>query len=479
MPDSMKINKYITIFALLLLTSLTATAQVELNQQKCREMALDYSRQIKISENRHQQAVLSGKIAKAQHLPKLSASGLYFYKPDPLEYSLEGGYLPTYTPGPNGEMQPNVQINPNTGAPVTGPDGNPVFNMYAMMPDMNLNIGLEGVTTAGVQIEQPVYMGGKIRTANKLANTGIEVSKKQMDLKKSEVIANVDAAWFQYLAVKEKHLAANEYKILLDSLKATIEATNREGMATRNELLKVQVKRNEAILLKQKANSGLQLAQMNLCRLIGLPLDTNLIIDAPEETTLPDIQIIEDNNPADRPEYQLLNDAIEAKQYQEKMARAGMLPQIGISAGYSYLGGLKINGQETDEMAFSAMASVKIPIFKWFEEQNKLSKARLETEVARMELEENEKLLQLDIARARFNLEESFTRLQLTEKALEQAQENLETSESLFEEGMEPLVNLLEAQVQWQKAESEYIDAKTSVKLMHTYYLKATGHLSE
>lgn len=224
-------------------------------------------------------------------------------------------------------------------------------------------------------------------------------------------------------------------------------------MSTRNELLKVQVKRNEAILLKQKANSGLQLAAMNLCRIIGLPLETELHIDETEETELPDIRPADGNNPSDRPEYQLLNDAIAVKQHQEKLARAEMLPQIGISAGYSYLGGLEINGQGTDEMAFSAMASVKIPIFKWFEERNRLSKAQLETEVARMELEENEKLLQLDIARARFNLEESFTRLELTEKALEQAQENLETSQSLFEEGMEPLVDLLEAQVQCKRPE--------------------------
>ncbi|HKK69114.1 MAG TPA: TolC family protein, partial [Bacteroidales bacterium] len=260
-------NKYISLLFLGLLFSLTTEAQVELDQQKCREMALDYSRRMKISENQHQQAIISRKIARAQHLPKFSVSGFYFYKPDPLEYSLEGGNLPTYTPDQSGELQPNVQINPNTGQPVTGPDGNPVFNMYAKMPDMNLNVGLEGVTTAGLQLEQPVYMGGKIRAANKLAETGIDISKTQMELKYSEVIVEVDAACFQFLAVKEKRSAANDYKVLLDSLVANLEASKQEGMATRNELLKVQVKRNEAILMKQKANSGFELARMNLCRL--------------------------------------------------------------------------------------------------------------------------------------------------------------------------------------------------------------------
>ncbi len=473
----MTVNKYNLFILFGLLFSVTAAAQVELDQQKCRKMALDYSRQLKISKNHHQQAILSQKIAKAQHLPKLSVSGFYFYKPDPLEYSLEGGNLPTYIPDQNGEMQPNIQINPNTGQPVMRPDGNPVFNMYARMPDMNLNIGLEGVTSTGVQLEQPVYMGGKIRAANKLAETGIEMSKTQTDLKTSEVIVEVDAACFQFLAVREKEKAANDYKVLLDSLMASLDAGNQEGMATRNELLKVQVKRNEAILMKQKANSAFQLAQMNLCRLIGLPLETELRFSEVDSMEIPDLVPDKRNNPSARPEYQLLDNAITAQRHEEKIAKAGMLPQIGISAGYSYLGGLELNGTGTDEMAFSALASVKIPVFKWFEEQNRLSKAKLQTEVAKMQLEETEKLLQLEIARARFNLQESLTRMDLTEKSLEQAGENLETSQSLFDEGMEPLVDLLEAQTQWQEARSEHIDAITTAKLMHTKYLKATGQL--
>jgi outer membrane protein TolC len=473
----MTINKFNTLLIFILSSTIGINAQVELSHQQCREMALNYSKQIKISENKRQQAVLSGKIAKAQYLPKISASGLYFYKPDPLEYSLEGGYLPTYKPDPQGQMQPNVQINPNTGQPVMGPDGNSVFNMYAFMPDMHLNIGMEGVTAAGVQLEQPLYLGGKIRVANKMANTGIEMSETQMSLKTSEVIVAVDAAYYQYLAVKAKNLAANEYKLLLDSLVSTVEESKQEGMATRNDLLKVQVKRNQAILMKQKAGSGVQLSAMNLCRIIGLPLDTEIAISENDHSPIPGIISDSIDTPTERPEYQLLNKAITLQQYEEKMARAEMLPQIGVSAGYSYLGGLEVNGQGTDEMAFSAMASVKIPIFKWFEEKNRLSKAKLQTEVARMELEETQKLLQLEIAQARLNLEESVTRLELTQTSLEQAKENLETSKALYESGMEPLVDLLEAQAQWQKVKSEYIDAQTSLKLSHTYYLKATGQL--
>ncbi|PWD98137.1 transporter [Marinilabilia rubra] len=441
-------------------------------------MALEYSRQIKISKNRKAQALLDKKIATAAHLPNLSASGLYFYKPDALEYSLDGGPLPTYKPDQNGELQPNVMINPQTGDPVMGSDGNPVFNMYAMMPDMNLNLGLEGVTSAGIQLEQPVYMGGKIRTANKMAETGIAAADINMELKKSEIIAESDQGYFQYISVKAKKKAAEDYKVLLDSLVASIDASVQEGMATRNDLLKAQVKRNEATLMVQKANSGLQLARMNLCRIIGLPLESKISIDEKLSDNNKTNEIQSNNNsPELRPEYQMLTRAIEMGHYEEKMARSEMLPKVGISAGYNYFGGLEINGRGTEEMAFSAMASVKIPIFKWFEERNKVSKARLQTEAAQMKLEETEKLLQLEIAQARFNLNDAIKRLELTQSALEQAEENLETSRDRFDTGMERLVDLLEAQAQWQEARSNKIDAQTSVNMMHTKYLKATGKL--
>ncbi|MFO7999681.1 MAG: TolC family protein [Marinilabilia sp.] len=457
-----------------------AEAQVELDRDKCREMALDNSRQIKISENKIEQADLGKKIARAGHLPSLNASGLYFYKPDELEYSLEGGYLPTYVPDDQGELQPNFKENPETGQPLVGSDGEPVFNMYAMMPDQNLNMGLNGVTMGGVQVEQPVYMGGKIRAANKSAETGMEMAGIDSERSTAEVLARTDEAYYKYISVKAKKQAAREYKILLDSLLSSIEASIEEGMATRNDLLKAQVKRNEAKLMVQKAQSGEQLARMDLCRIIGLSLDTDIStrdnISVPESMKT-EIAADQENSPEQRPEYKILNKAIELGKYEEKKVRSEMLPQIGISAGYTYFGGLELNGQGAEDMAFSAMASVKIPIFNWSEKNNKLSKARLETDVAQMEMEEAEEKLQLEIAQARFNLEDAFTRLELTKKSLEHAEENLETTEDHYEEGMERLVNLLEAQSQWQEAKSELIEAQTEVKIKHTKYLKATGKL--
>ena len=475
-----KFFKHILIFAGTITTFLQAGAQTQMDLNKCREMALEHSREVKISDNKIEQAQLGKKIARAGHLPSLNATGTFFYKPNELEYSIEGGNLPTYVPDEQGELQPNFKRNPETSRPVIGPDGNPVFEMYAMMPDMDLSVGLEGVTMGGFQLEQPVYMGGKIRAANEKAETGIEMAGLNKEMTTAEILAQADEAFYKYISVKARKEAAQDYKILLDSLVSSIEASMKEGMATRNDLLKARVKRNEAKLMVQKAQSGQELARMNLCRITGLSLNTSLKIEG--DTSVPEGMNPETNNnkkndPTSRPEFKMLNKAIEMGQQQEKIIRSEMLPQLGVSAGYSYFSGLKLNGQGAEDMAFSAMASLKIPIFNWSEKRNKLSRTKLKTEVTQMKMEDAEEKMQLEIAQARFNLQDAFTRLKLTRQALEQAEENLETSRDRYEEGMERLVNLLEAQAQWQEAKSNHIEAQTEVKIKHTQYLKTTGQL--
>ncbi len=174
----------------------------------------------------------------------------------------------------------------------------------------------------------------------------------------------------------------------------------------------------------------------------------------------------------------MLEKSIEISEQQAKMARAEMLPEIGLRAGYSYLGGIEIGGQTSDNTSLSAMALVRIPIFNWSESRNKLAVARLQEEEARLEKQDVATMLQLDMARARLQLEDALTRMELTASARDYAEENLQTSQDKYHEGTETLTDLLEAQAQWQAALSDHIDAETAVKTRKTMYLKAIGELT-
>ena len=136
-----------------------------------------------------------------------------------------------------------------------------------------------------------------------------------------------------------------------------------------------------------------------------------------------------------------------------------------------------MNGDDSRAGSFSAMASVEIPIFNWGEGRNKVRIAKAEEEMSRLNKEKLGEMMRLEIAGNRFKLTDAQTRVGLTESALKQAEENLKVSRDQYEVGMENLTNLLEAQAQWQQAWSDWVDAKASLKLSETEYLKAIGKL--
>ena len=120
---------------------------------------------------------------------------------------------------------------------------------------------------------------------------------------------------------------------------------------------------------------------------------------------------------------------------------------------------------------------MKIPIYHWGEGRGKIKAMKAEREMSQLKRDEMSEMMLLEIARARYNVEDAHTRETLTRRSLSQAEENLTVSKNQYEVGMETVTNYMEAQAQWQKAWSDWIDAKAELRLSETRYLKATGRL--
>ena len=468
--------KYCIIIIIFLAAFQTSRAQQKLDLKQCRAMALDYSKQLSIAERQKEKAIWTKKEYRANYYPRLSASGTYFYYQKKQEYKLSGGYLPTYVPDESGKLQPNV-IMGGDGKPVMGTDGKPLFHEYAFLPDIPITLSMRGVYMAGVQLQQPIFMGGKIRAAHQAAKFGEELADENIRLNRSEVLVELEQAYWQYVRVQELVSVARKYKEVTGELVKNLEDARDAGMAPLNDVLKAQVKHNDALLQLQRAQHGRTLAGMNLCRLIGLELNTSLeLTDTLSGTITPGILSLPDEL-SQRPDYNMLEKQVEMKRKEVNVTRSDFLPQVGVMAGYSYGGGLKLNGDNSNSASFSAMASVQIPIFNWGEGRNKVRVAKAEEEITRLNKERMSEMMQLEISGNRFKLSDAQTRVNLTRSALAQAEENLKVSRNQYDVGMESLTNLLEAQAQWQQAWSDWVDAKAALKVCETEYLKSLGKL--
>lgn len=457
-------------------------AQQKLTLEECRRLAVENSREMQIARLMVEKAEAERAAMKTQYLPSLSGSATGVYLFEDIQQELT---LPTQVPDlTTGELRPNVMVNPMTGDVVMGPDGNPVFNMYAWLP---LEISLKGAYLAGISLQQPLYTGGKIATGHAMTKIGVEMAGDNLELRRANTLYEADQAFWLYVSVQEKVKLAEAYTELLSRLETRVKDAWETGMTTRNEFLKVAVKHNDARLQLQKARSGLELTRMALCRITGLPFDTP--IEAVSDDAGDGVFV---KNGADeavasssvtsvdlsaRPEYRLLQKNAELAAQQVKLARAAFLPTAGVSLGYNYIGGIDIGPEKFTSANPTVMASLKVPIFHWGEGRHKQLAARREQEIREAELEKNSRLMTLESEQARLNLRDARLRAEMARSAIEQAEENLRVTSDNYEVGMGLLTDLLEAQAHWQNSLSEQIEARADLRLKESAWLKVSGQL--
>ena len=446
--------------------------------EMCRDTALKYNHAAAIAGQTEAKAKYNERAYFANFLPDFSASGVYFYTNTSFNQKIKEAYLPTFTPDlATGELKPNVVLLPN-GQPLIRPDGNHVFNQYAYFPGMDLDLRLSGTYFAGVSVKQPIFMGGKILSAYRMSRIGRDMAALNSHLIRAEIIVKIDEAYWLHLKALESKKTALAFKEVVGELLQNVQHAEKSGMKMHSDLLKVQVQMNKAELQLQKADNAIRLSRMNLCQVMGLPLTTEIFIS-------PDFSKTDDIAPASeelrrnaRPEYALLEKQIELKNQQIRLVRAGFLPQAGVSANYGYMHGLELNGTPLiDRASFSALLSVKIPLFHWGEGLNKIRAAKAEKQIMEWQRDELTEKMDLETQQARDQLSESQLEVEMNTLALEQAEENLKTTRHQYEVGMESLASYLEAQTLWQQASLTLLESKIARRLNETYYLKAAGKL--
>ncbi len=472
MKNKMYSLKFLSIGLLcFLFTFLEVQSQVYLSIDSAEAMALRNSKDVHIANQTYSKAVFEQHAARTNYLPKVSASATGLYLKNNYEKDV---YLPTMYPNPTtGELYPNIVINPQTSQPVIGADGNPVFNMYAYLP---LEISLQGAYLAGLYIEQPIYAGGKIKAGNAMANNGVQISKENIALQRNKTIVEVHQAYWLCVAVQSKLLLAQKHKDMLAVLLERVKNSYSAGYLQYNEMLKVQVEYDKAVLDVQKAKNGLQLSTMALCRIIGIDMHSSIQCNSsiPIETV---VALAGEESVQNRPEYSILLHKIAYEQEQLKMIRADYLPSIGLRAGYTYVGGVEINSQEYSNSNTQVMLSVQIPLFAWTQGKQKLSSAIADIKIQELEFEKNTKLMMLELEQAKVQVTQSFSYIQIAENALVQAQENLRVVTDKYEVGTMSLSDVLVAQTLWQQSSASVIQAKIEYAMSALQYKKLIGDM--
>ncbi|WP_430811034.1 MULTISPECIES: TolC family protein [unclassified Carboxylicivirga] len=441
-----------SIILISFLIGLSATAQQKVSLAESRQMALDFNKSLKSAKLKHYEAEAQQKEARTAYLPKIGASA-------------SGMFLPSM----------DDIVIPQMGLPVVDAGGNQTGDMIGF-PGMTIGTEKLKFYNGQVSAQVPIYLGGKIRYANKMADKGVEIAGQAYQLKTDEVIFNTDNAYWRLVAFKEQLKVAYKYYEMLDSLEQQMKDMYELGLTPKSEQLIVTVQKNEAQLNLMKAENALKIMKMNLCQITGLDINTD--IEVSDSLSMNPELIAMSNGAglamANRNDLKILDGQVAISEFQKKSAMSAYKPQIGGQMSYGYMEAPDVfDGQTSTQIA----ASVSIPIIHWREKKHKKDAAKLRIQQARLELDETKEFVQLEVQQYIIQVREAYESIILAKKNKEEAIESLEEVTASFEAGLNTTTDLLNAQASWLSANAELLNALAGYEVAKTAYMKGTGQL--
>lgn len=485
---------------LLLFGVVQAHAQ-QLSLDSCRALALRNNKQLNIARLKQDVARYTRKVARTKYLPKVDVVGGYEYFSK--EISLLNSQQKTAfgslgstgmsSVGSNlnellsGLAQQGV-ITPETAQQLGGvlsklsPQIADAGNKMGQAINDAFKTDTKNIWSGAVMLRQPIFMGGALVATNRIADISEQMAASDLDQRQQATLYDIDQAYWLVVSLRQKQQLAGSYRNLVKQLSDDVHKMIKQGVATKADGLKVDVKVNEADMQLTQVDNGLALARMLLCQLCGLPMNNNITLADENRTAVdPVVDPISqtDTTYASRPELQMLQHAIEISKQSTRLFRAAYLPHVALTAGYMVSNPNVFNGFERKFAGvWNVGVLVQIPVWNWFEGSYKVRASKTATSIAMLELSDAREKVALQVAQTQFKLKESLKRYHMATHNMISAEENLRCANLGFKEGVMEVTDVMAAQTAWQMAQSQKIDAEVEVKLSQVNVKKALGILN-
>lgn len=490
------------IFIMLLATLSSATAQKVLTLEECRDLALRNNKQLGVAGMKKEVAGNLRKAARTKYLPKVDAVGGYEFfsreisilsNDQKTAFSQLGTSMMTNMGGSissalvglaqQGAITPDFAKQLGTVVTQLSEPLAQAGNQLGQKINDALRTDTRNVWAGAIVLRQPIYMGGAITAANRMADINEQLVANQQDGVRQNTLAHIDEVYWTVISLKQKQRLASSYRDLVQKLDDDVQKMIKEGVATRSTGLQVAVKVNEADMQVTQASDGVALAKMLLCQLCGLPLNEDITLADEGKDVLPHSVSVEDlgNKAAfeNRSELKMLENAVELSEQGTKLVRAAYLPQVALTGGYMLSNPSVFNGFERKfKGMWNVGVMVRLPVWNWFEGVYKVRASRAATTIASIELDDAREKIELQLEQCRFKMKEASKRLSMAKKNLSSADENLRCANVGFREGVMEATDVMAAQTAWQLAQSQKIDAEVEVKLAQVALRKALGVLN-
>lgn len=360
--------------------------------------------------------------------------------------------------------------------------------VFAGMPGMpqsevlRIKMGQDWTAQGNLQLTQVIF-NQAVFMGLKAARTTKEFYELNHQLTENQVIEKVAEAYYRVYQAQETLKNIETNLNLTQKTFNVISGLYNSGLAKKIDLDRVSVAINNLKSAQIQAQTGVELTTNALKYMIGMPIETQIILD--KNAFEVDYAVaLQSGNHQDRIELQLLEKQKKLLETNIKAKASDYFPSLALVANYGFLGqGPKIPlfYGEKDKVYWSDFSAVglslNIPIFKGFSTRAKVRQAKFELENLETDIKDTRLALDLAYINAQSQLNNSLLTIESQKENLKLAQEVLENTQNNYEQGLASLTDLLSSERSLSESQNAYNNAMLQHKLAEIELLKAQGNL--
>lgn len=353
---------------------------------------------------------------------------------------------------------------------------------YRYSPEAYAPFGTKNYYNYNITLEQPVYRGRSLVTGVELGKLDLELSETTMLQTKSDIVLAVHEAYYNLLKARKFEEVAEQSLEERKSHLKDARAFYKAGLIPKNDMLQSEVlmANAEIELIRAKNISTMALAQLNT--LLRRPVDSTIELEdilkyEPSQVSW-DIAVQQAKD--HRPELRQSDIAVEQADKNITLTRSPYLPSVSISGNYLRQGDDPI----ADEYPIgprevkTAQATLEWQLWAWGQSRNEIAAAKHSKKKAiesRAELLDN---VVLQVREVYLDIQEFEYNIGVTEKAIEQAEEDFRINQSRYQAQLGTSTDVLDAQTRLSRARINYFNALYNYRISLTRLAWATGTLA-
>ena len=321
--------------------------------------------------------------------------------------------------------------------------------------------GVDHSYSNNASVSMPIFTGGKLEGSVKSAKANYNIAKLGVQQSYNDLRDTVYVGYYTVLQTQNlEKLTAESVTRLEDHLK-NVKAQFDVGVVAKVDVLRSEVELADAVQQHLSARNAASVAMSNMNRIIGLPLDTELVLkdslDYKEcAYTLP---YCIDYSLKNRPEYEIARQSVEAAKGALIAAKSGHMPQVSANASNRWGGKSGNSWPGNDDSTWGVGIALSMNIFDSGVTWSKIHGAEADLHKAEENYRDTVNLLNLDGRTKYNNLRESEERIKSSKSALAAAEEDYRIAKLRYMNGVGTNTDVLDAQVALTKAQTNHLQA--------------------